>query len=324
MASSPDTPPTRLGRHRALLTALLALALAVVVTAINVRVCLAPYMGERMYMHERVLTNRAPLYYQYDMYLVTVATQAVHDATGLPLLSVFIGCALLGYVTALVGLRAWLNAVYDDTRAVTLGLLAGALYAWGMIPFSYHHPSDMFALGVLAWGLALMARDRPRSLWLICVVAGLFSIKQTLLAPALVVRYGLEGRWRRGLALAVVAAVTSLAVPVLYRLVLGPHRMSAEGILGAADWVSKLPRAAVVHLLLAGPPLAVLLPCRRRVPAAVWGALAAYAALLFGLEVKLNIIHEARTFWPAVPGLAAALVVWGRQRPPDAGQPPCP
>jgi hypothetical protein len=300
--------------RRVVLTALLVLALTGVLTGLNVRRCLVPYLGERMYMHDRVRTNRAHLYYQYDMYLVTIAAQALHDTTGVPLLTIFGVGVLLGYGAALAGLAYWLAGVYDDPWAQALGLVAGAVYGAGMIPFSYHHPSDMFGLGMLAWGLGLMVRDRPRLLWLVCLAAGLFSIKQMLLAPALLLTYALAGRWRRGAWLAVPVVLASEAVPIIYRLVLGPHRMSPGGIMGISEWLEHLPRGLGVQACLAGPPLLVLLWRRRSVPAAVWGALTVYAALLLSLELKLNIIHEARTFWPGVPGFAAALVAWGRPR----------
>ena len=62
---------------------------------------------------------------------------------------------------------------------------------------------------------------------------------------------------------------------------------------------------------MAAAPLASVLIFRPRAPQVVWGAWLAYLGLLLICAVQFNIIHEARTFWIAIPAFAASLAFWG-------------
>lgn len=291
--------------------AVLVAALTVALALANFRLVAQPALGEYQAMQERVLRNHARNYYQYDMYFLCVVDRALQTRLHVPPLTALTGLFTVSYLAALLASWYWLRQLYRQDGPVVIGLLATAVYALAMLPFSYHHPSDMAALACFALSLGLIVRRRWGWLLVVCVVAGLFSSKQVLIAVPLFLEQFSYRPWRQAAPWAVGGALAALAVPLLYRFwLLGYHGLSADGTLGATEWLRMLPYAGLVHFMLAAAPLVALARHHQRLVPAVAGGLAAYLALVMICVVQLNIIHEARTFWVGVPAFAAALALW--------------
>jgi len=274
---------------------------------------------DRAEMHREVLANRADLPYQYHMYLIAHATQWLHDALGVPLRGAFIAMFGLVYLFALVSSWYWLAQLWKGPAPIVLGLLAVAAYGGVMLGCSDHHPSDPFGAGLLALTLAWAAQGNWGRGVGAALIAGFFWTKGVLVGPAIALYGGLSGSWRRGWGWALAVTAAAAVGPAIYRLALGPHPLVEEGTLASREWIAALPKAAVLHLGLAGPVLCTLALNWGKIPAVLRAAMAIYPAQVCAYAVAGQFLYEPRSFWALVPVFAAVLGVWGEGVCPGAG-----
>lgn len=297
----PDVrPDARPGR---VFVAVLLLSLGLLLWRAHVANVDAPARAKKEALHAAVLENAAPDPYQYKLYTVTWAVEALHRGTGADLLDLYAGNALLSLLLLLVAHHAWLRACFAPREALLGSLLLTGL-AHGLFLDYYHHPYDLWGVA----GFCLLARGFVRGAGLASLAAGSLLLgalweKHALLPlVAGVAGWGRHhpfvGRWAR---LALVAAC-ALALPVAIRLQLGTQRALVDVTpLAAQDWGKVLAQQAPYVL----PFVVALVTSWRRVPRfvrALWlyvpAMFAAYAASRF-------ILYELRSFWPFAPVFTA-------------------
>jgi hypothetical protein len=291
------------------LTLFVALLLSYGVSHANRVLVTGPRFEARLEMHQEVLDGEAYMPYQFHMYLVAHLSQWIHDYVGLTLVNAFYGLFLVGYTLLFLSLWALLLLLYRKTTAILLGLFALAFYALLLLHQSYDHPADPFGAAILALTLAAALRGSVVGIALTSVAGGFFWSKQVILAPVIWLYEGLQARWGRAFALALVIGAASYVGQLVYQLPSNP--IVPKGILAPADWLATLPRAAQAHLGFALLPLLSLLLLRSRLHPILKAATLIYPLMLAAYALHGFFIYELRSFWPVVPVFACLIGAWG-------------
>lgn len=297
-------------RRDALLVALLLLGMAAILShAHAVRVDL-PNEARKVERHEATLRNEERDPYQYKLFTLSWAVEAVHRATGAPVFGLYLVNGFLATLALLAAHFAWLARLYGR-RAALLGTGLLAALAHGLFLGYHHHPYDLW--GVAGFCLLLRAMAGGAPLGRLCGIAfavGLVWEKQVLAVPV----YGLLALRRKEPLLPAALRtgallVAAVAIPVAIRLALGTDREPVDVTpLSAQEWGKVL----VHHGPFVLPFLAVLVLAWDRVPHLVrtlWLTVPA----LFGLYLASRyMVDELRSFWAFVPTFTATACAWAR------------
>jgi hypothetical protein len=264
---------------------------------------------QKAWLHERVLENAARDPYQYKLWLITEALEAVRVWGGYDLETVFCANTLLALLLLVIAHQAWLRSLVDRRTAVLGGVLLAAL-ANALFLIYYHHPYEFWGVALFCFLLRGVQRDWDwKWLALLCLVTGLVWEKHALIAP-LWGLYGLQRRRPLGASLlrGLVMLVAALAVPLLVRWHLGTDRGHVDGDtpLAVQAWM-KVAWFQAPYVL----PFLFVLALRWRVvtPWVRW--LWLYLPVLAAAYVfKSYILHEARSFWALAPVFTATFCCW--------------
>ena len=268
-----------------------------------------PHMADKLELHAAVLANTAPDPYEYKMWPISQALEAVHRTTGVPLDLVIYGNTALSLVLLVFLHHAWLRTYARSTMALVGGLTLGALASVLFLNY-WHHPYEFWGVAFYCLLLVAIGRDWPlKALLAIALVGGLVWEKHAVL-PLLWGLYALQrGRpFGRTLLGGLLFLAATLAAPVGLRLLLGDQRDLVDG---TTTWdVQPWGRVAWTQLPYVLPFLAILLLRWRSIPTWVrWLWLAAPIAYLAYLS-RSYILHEVRSFWLLVPVFTATLTAW--------------
>lgn len=268
---------------------------------------LEPNLQWRITLHNAVLRNQADTPYQQHMFVLSQAAALAESQLGIPLAWAFIAIQGIGYLFGLLAVWYFVRGLGVGPGACAAAVMTWTAYAGLLLQYSAVQPADSFAAGFMAMALGLAARDRIPGLLGTSLVAGVFSLKQVLIAPALAVAYAAQRRWNRIL-IAATAGLLAAAGMVVFRIWLGPKHH--PGVVTAEQWLSDLPKAVLYHVGFAAVPLLALVQLRGRVHSAVLAALIVYPLLIASYTAQGMFIYELRSFWVAVPAFAAVVAVW--------------
>jgi hypothetical protein len=306
MTSPPDPAPDA-RRDRVAVAAVLFLVVATLVAHHAIRVD-RDGLRFKEPLHEEVLRGTAPDPYQFKMWTVTRALEAVRRATDAPLPTVFYANTVLSIAALVLAHHAWLRARHSPRAAVVGALAVGAL---GNVLFAsyWHQPHDLW--GVAAFCLLLRAVDRRAGLPALCGLALVCGVvwDKHLLVPFL---WAVLER-RRGAPLSRVVpsglafATCAFAVPVAVRLAFPGDRPKVDvTALSEQQWAwvafQQLPWVL---------PFLVLLPV-------AWRGLSTWVRLLWvyvpvlplAYAASRFVLHEPRSFWAFVPVFTATACAW--------------
>jgi hypothetical protein len=266
-------------------------------------------LGPKERLHAEVLANRAPDPYQYKLWIVTHALEAVHESTGISLEWVFYANTFLSLGLLVLCHHRWLRT-YVGARGALLGTLALAALANSLFRIYHHHPYEFWGVALFCVLLRWCERERGWiALSLLALVTGLVWEKHAL-TPALwgLLRLSRGDRFLATLGRGLVFLAAALAVPVAVRLYLGGDRALVDGdtTLALQDWK----KVAWFQLPFLVPFVALLLARFRAV--ALWVRLLwLYLPVLVAAYVSQQfILHEVRSFWALVPVMTATLCAW--------------
>ena len=266
-------------------------------------------LGDKIRLHEEVLSNTAPDPYQYKLWVIEHAIAWTARTTGQPLQHVWMANTLLSLLFLVWLHHRWLRALASPAAALFGSVLLGAL-ANAVFVIYYLHSYEFWGVGMFC--LLLVAIYRDTAWWklaLLCLVTGLVWEKHALLAA-------LWGLWQLirkrpfwpSLVQGLVMLAAALAIPLLVRWHLGGDRGYVDGDTFLADqaW-EKVAWFQVPYIL---PFVAMLFASWSR--QSVWVRLLwIYLPVLFAAYLSQNyIVHETRSFWALVPVFTATATVW--------------
>lgn len=267
-----------------------------------------PHMAEKLQLQDDVLANEAPDPYEYKLWPISHALEAVHRWTGIDRAFVIYGNTALSVILLVFLHQAWLRTYARPAIALVGSLTLGALGPILLLNY-WHHPYDLWGVALYCLLLLGMARDwRLGALVPLALVTGLVWEKHAVL-PLLWGLWSLQrGRpFLRTLGGGLLLLAASLAVPVAVRLLLGGDRDHVDG---NTTWAAQSGRVLWTQIPYVLPFVAILLLRWQSVPTwvrwlwlAVPLAFAAYASQGF-------ILHETRSFWLLVPVFTATLTAW--------------
>lgn len=216
-------------RRDTILVAVVLLGLAAILSHAHAVRVDHPNEARKVARHEATLRNEERDPYQYKLFTITWAVEAVHRATGAPVFCIYLVNGFLATFALLAAHFAWLARLYGPRSALLgTGLLAALCH--GLFLGYHHHPYDLW--GVAGYCLLLRAMAGGATLPRLCGIAfltGLVWEKQALAAPV----HGLlalrrkepfvPAALRAGLLLA-----SAVAIPVAVRLLLGTDREKVD------------------------------------------------------------------------------------------------
>ena len=309
-------------RRDTLLVAVVLLGLAAILSHAHAVRVDHPNEVRKLERHEATLRNGERDPYQYKLFTITWAVEAVHRATGAPIFGVYLVNGFLATFALLAAHFAWLARLYGRRSALLgTGLLAALCH--GLFLGYHHHPYDLW--GVAAFCLLLRAMAGGAPLARLCGIAfltGLVWEKQALAAPV----YGLLALRRKepfvpSALRAGALLVCAIAIPVAIRLGLGTDREKVDVTpLSAQAWGQVLSHHGPFVL----PFLAILVLAWDRVPRLVRTLWLTVPALFAAYLASRFLVDELRSFWAFVPTFTATACAWARDLPDVPTGPPSP
>ncbi len=297
-------------RRDTILVAVLLLGLATILSHAHAVRVDAPNEARKVERHEATLSNQERDPYQYKLFTISWAVEAVHRATGVPVFTLYLWNGFLATFALLAAHFAWLARLYGR-RAALLGTGLLAALAHGLFLGYHHHPYDLW--GVAGFCLLLRAMAGGASLGRLCAIAfavGIVWEKQALAAPV----HGLLALRRKepflGSALRAGALLAcAIAIPVAIRVGLGTDREPVDVTpLSAQEWGKVVAHQAPFVL----PFLAILVLAWDRVPRLVRTLWWTVPGLFVAYLASRYMVDELRSFWAFVPTFTATACAWAR------------
>jgi len=297
-------------RRDTILVAVLLLGLGTVLSHAHAVRVDNPNEARKVERHEATLRNQERDPYQYKLFTISWAVEAVHRTTGAPVFTLYLWNGFLATLALLVAHFAWLARLYGR-RAALLGTGLLAALAHGLFLGYHHHPYDLW--GVAGFCLLLRAMAGGAALGRLCAIAfavGIVWEKQALAAPV----YGLLALRRgepflRSAVRAGVLLASAMAIPVAIRLGLGTDREAVDVTpLSAQEWGKVVSHQAPFVL----PFLVILVLAWDRVPRLVRTLWWTVPGLFVAYLASRYLVDELRSFWAFVPTFTATACAWAR------------
>jgi hypothetical protein len=296
-------------RRDGLLLAVLYVGLALLLWRAHYENVDSPARAKKLALHEAVLENRAPDPYEYKLWTITWAAEAVHRATGFAVFDVYAISGLLSLLALLAAHHRWLSQLFGRRSALLGTLLLGAL-AHALFLDYYHHPYDLW--GVAGFCLLLAGIARRASIVSLCALALLVGVvweKHALLPLVWLLLSRRDGKpWGVLLPRAAAFFLFAVAIPVAIRLALGGHRDPVDGDspLSKQDWFKVLWH----QLPYVVPFVVILVASWRQMPPLVRLLWIYVPAMFSAYACSQFILYEVRSFWAFAPIFTATAVAW--------------
>jgi hypothetical protein len=259
-------------------------------------------------LHGEVVAGVADDPYQYKMWTVSWAIEALRRATRAPIEAFLYLNTGLSIVALVFAHHFWLRSTFSSRTA-----LAGAfvLAALGNVLFAsyWHQPQDLW--GVALFCVLIAAVEDGRGIGILCALAfacGLVWDKH-FLVPVLWTVLALRRRTPplRAVLSGAAFLACALAVPVAVRMALHADRERVDDT-GLSEqmwgWV------AFQQLPWIVPFVALLFVARRNLSPWVRLLWLHLPALPLAYVAARFVLHEPRSFWPLAPVFTATFCAW--------------